>query len=202
MGGVISHTLVSSSHNQVWASVFRVPSDRLKGDRNTIRELEHLLFFQRNPQVVRVIFMATPHRGSPMADSFIGLLGNSLTRLNPMLEHGFSRLANANPGAMTAGAANFYKGRFSAVRTLSPKSTALIALSELPIEVPYHSVIGQQHPGPKERASDGVVPYWSSHLDGAQSIRVDRPQWPRRFQQPRRGARDHSHPAPGTELIG
>jgi hypothetical protein len=70
---------------------------------------------------------------------------------------------------MTAGAANFYKGRFSAVRTLSPKSTALVALSELPIEVPYHSVIGQQHPGPKERASDGVVPYWSSHLDGAQS---------------------------------
>jgi hypothetical protein len=30
-------------------------------------------------------------------------------------------------------------------------------------------VIGQQHPGPKERGSDGVVPYWSSHLSGAQS---------------------------------
>src|ERR1700747_169310 len=27
----------------------------------------------------------------------------------------------------------------------------------------------QQHPGPKERGSDGVVPYWSSHLDRAQS---------------------------------
>ena len=169
MGGVISHTLVSSSHDQVWASVFRVPPDQLGGDRNTIRELVHLLFFQRNPRVVRVIFMATPHRGSPMADSFIGFLGNSLTRLNPMLEHGFSQLANANSGAMTAQAAVFYKGRFSAVRTLSPKSTALIALSKLPIEVPYHSVIGQQHPGPKERGSDGVVPYWSSHLEGAQS---------------------------------
>jgi hypothetical protein len=55
------------------------------------------------------------------------------------------------------------------VRTLSPRSTALIALSKLPIEVPYHSVIGQQHPGPKERGSDGVVPYWSSHLDRPQS---------------------------------
>ena len=70
---------------------------------------------------------------------------------------------------MTPDAAVFYKGRFSAVRTLSPKSTALIALSKLPIEVPYHSVIGQRHPGPKERGSDGVVPYWSSHLDGAKS---------------------------------
>ena len=43
------------------------------------------------------------------------------------------------------------------------------ALSRLPIEVPYHSVIGQRRPGPRERGSDGVVPYWSSHLDGAQS---------------------------------
>jgi pimeloyl-ACP methyl ester carboxylesterase len=169
MGGVISHKLVSSSYNQVWASVFRVPPDQLKGDRNTIQELAHLLFFKRNPRVVRVIFMATSHRGSPMADSIVGFLGNSLTRLNPMLEHGFSQLANANSGAMTAGAVSFYKGRFSAVRTLSPRSTALIALSKLPIEVPCHSVIGQQHPGPKERGSDGVVPYWSSHLDRAQS---------------------------------
>jgi len=60
------------------------------------------------------------------------------------------------------------------VRTLSPKSTALIAVSELPIEVPFHSVIGQQHQGPKERGSDGVVPYWSSHLSGAQSELVVR----------------------------
>jgi pimeloyl-ACP methyl ester carboxylesterase len=169
MGGVISHTLVSSSYDRVWNSVFRVPPGRLRGDRNAIQELEHALFFQRNPRVVRVIFMAAPHRGSPMADSFIGFIGNSFTHLNPLLEHGFSQLAIANPEAITPEAAVFYKGRFSAVRTLSPKSTALIALSKLPIEVPYHSVIGQRHPGPKERGSDGVVPYWSSHLDGAES---------------------------------
>jgi hypothetical protein len=97
-------------------------------------------------------------------------LGNSLTRLDPMLEYGFDGLARENPGAMTPKAAAFYeRGRFSGVRTLSPKSSALIALSELPIEVPYHSVIGQHHPGSKEEGSDGVVPYWSSHLDGAQS---------------------------------
>jgi hypothetical protein len=104
-----------------------------------------------------------------MADSFVGFVGNLLTRLDPMLERGFRQLAVANPQSITPGAAAFYRGRFSAVRTLSPRSTALIALSQLPIEVPYHSVIGQRRPGPKERGSDGVVPYWSSHLDGAQS---------------------------------
>ena len=47
-------------------------------------------------------------------------------------------------------------------------------LSKLPIEAPYHSVVGQQRPGPKERGSDGVVPYGSSHLDGAQSESIVR----------------------------
>jgi len=116
----------------------------------------------------------SPHRGSPMADAFVGFVGNSLTRLNPVLEHGFSRLAVENPSAMTPEAALFYKGRFSAVRTLSPKSPTLMAVSKLPIEVPYHSVIGQRHPDPKERGSDGVVPYWSSHLDGARSEAIVR----------------------------
>ena len=174
MGGVISHTLVSSSEDRVWSSVFRVPPGRLQGDRDAIQELEHVLFFQRNPRVVRVIFMASPHRGSTMADAFVGFVGNSLTRLNQVLEHGFSRLAVQNPNAMTPEAALFYKGRFSAVRTLSPKSPTLMAVSKLPIEVPYHSVIGQRHPGPKERGSDGVVPYWSSHLDGARSEAIVR----------------------------
>ena len=175
MGGVISHTLVSSSGDRVWKSVFRVPPNQLKGDPLAIHELERILNFQRNPRVTRVIFMAALHRGSPMADSFVGRLGNALSRLRPMEERGFSGLATANPEAMMPGAAKFYAGgRFSAVRTLSPESTAFIALSKLPIEVPFHSIIGQQHPGRKERGSDGVVPYWSGHLDGATSERIVR----------------------------
>jgi len=175
MGGVIAHTLVSSSGDHVWKSVFRVPPDQLKGDSQAIRELERVLYFRRNPRVALVIFMAAPHRGSPMSESLVGGLGNALSRLPPMEERGFSGLASANPGAMMPGAAKFYAGgRFSAVRTLSPKSTALIALSQLPIEVPFYSIIGQQHPGTKERGSDGVVPYWSSHLEGAASERIVR----------------------------
>lgn len=170
MGGVISHTLVSSSGDHLWASVFRKPPAQLKGDPSAISDLERILIFQRNPRVSRVIFMAAPHRGSPMANSFIGFVGNSLTRLSPMEESGFSRLARENPQAMMPEASIFYDGgRFSAVRTLSPKSPALIALSKLPIRTPYHSVIGQQRPGPAATGSDGVVPYWSSHLDGANS---------------------------------
>jgi pimeloyl-ACP methyl ester carboxylesterase len=91
MGGVISHTLVSSSQGRVWASVFRVPPAQLKGDPEAVRELVHVLYFRRNPRVARVIFMAAPHRGSPMADSFVGMLGNLLTRVPPLPELGLSQ---------------------------------------------------------------------------------------------------------------
>lgn len=175
MGGVISHTLVSDSGDRVWESVFRVPPEQLEGDRETIRGLERVLRFERNPAVSRVIFMAAPHRGSPTADSIVGSLGHALARMPAMEERGFTELAKANPDRMTPGAAEFYAGgRFSAVRTLSKKSTALIAVSKLPIATPYHSVIGQTREGPVESGSDGVVPYWSSHLDGADSERIVR----------------------------
>jgi hypothetical protein len=35
--------------------------------------------------------------------------------------------------------------------------------------VPYHSNIGDRGKGDSPNSTDGVVPYWSSHLDGAQS---------------------------------
>jgi hypothetical protein len=42
---------------------------------------------------------------------------------------------------------------------------------KLPItpSIPYHSIIGDRGRGDTPNSSDGVVPYWSSHLPGAQS---------------------------------
>jgi hypothetical protein len=38
-----------------------------------------------------------------------------------------------------------------------------------PICAPYHSIIGDRGRGDMPNSSDGVVPYESSHLEGAQS---------------------------------
>ena len=58
---------------------------------------------------------------------------------------------------------------FSSVRTLSPRDPVVQAMADLPIEVSFHSIIGQHSPSPIETGSDGVVPYASAHLDGAAS---------------------------------
>jgi hypothetical protein len=35
--------------------------------------------------------------------------------------------------------------------------------------VPYHTIIGDRGRGDCPNSSDGVVPYWSSYLDGAKT---------------------------------
>jgi hypothetical protein len=55
------------------------------------------------------------------------------------------------------------------INDLSPQSPVLIALNKLPIEAPYHSIIGDRGRGDTPNSSDGVVAYWSSHFEGAQS---------------------------------
>jgi hypothetical protein len=42
----------------------------------------------------------------------------------------------------------------------------------LPKDIPYHSIIGDRGRGDSPNSSDGVVAYWSSHLDGAKSEKI------------------------------
>lgn len=170
MGGLSAHTLVSSSGEKLWNSLFLVPPQRLFGDRKAIRRFADGLHFRRNPRVVRAVFVATPHRGSNLAESWIGHLAASLIHLPTNLQTDIVGVVSANHDAATPGAMAFDREmNFSSVHTLSPRDPALHALVDLPIEVPFHSIIGQNHAGAVETSSDGVVPYASSHLDGASS---------------------------------
>lgn len=53
--------------------------------------------------------------------------------------------------------------------SLEPGDPVLTVMNRRPICAPYHSVIGDRGRGGTPNSSDGVVPYESSHLDGAQS---------------------------------
>ena len=175
MGGLSAHTLVSSSGEQLWNSLFVVPPPRLRGDRKAIRQFAEGLHFRRNPRVVRAIFVSTPHRGSNLAESWIGHLAASLIHLPASLQTDIVGVVSANQDAATPSAMAFDREmNFSSVHTLSPRDPALHALADLPIDVPFHSIMGQNHPGAAETSSDGVVPYASSHLDGASSEMVVR----------------------------
>jgi hypothetical protein len=60
------------------------------------------------------------------------------------------------------------------VDTLAPNNRFVVAINKIPMtkEIPYHSIIGDRGRGDSPNSSDGVVAYWSSHLDDARSERI------------------------------
>jgi hypothetical protein len=59
----------------------------------------------------------------------------------------------------------------NSVDTLSPNNRFVKDVSAIPITpgIPYHTICGDRGRGDAPKSSDGIVPYWSSHLEGAQS---------------------------------
>ena len=64
----------------------------------------------------------------------------------------------------------------NSIDTLSPNDPFVKIMNVLPLAkgVPYHSIIGDRGRGDTPNSSDGVVPYWSSHLGGAKSEKIVR----------------------------
>ena len=59
----------------------------------------------------------------------------------------------------------------NSIDTLAPSNRFVKSINTIPMTegIPYHSIMGDRGRGDTPNSSDGVVPYWSSHLEGAQS---------------------------------
>ncbi len=72
MGGILAHMVVSDSGRDVWESALNASPEGLRASPATRTALDQYLFFRPLPYVRRVILIATPHRGSPLASSVVG----------------------------------------------------------------------------------------------------------------------------------
>jgi pimeloyl-ACP methyl ester carboxylesterase len=173
MGGVISRAMVTEAESTIWNELIGRPPDEAGIDRESSEFLQDALIFDARDDVARVIFIAAPHRGSDLASNWIGRTGARLVRAPNTLVHVGTQLKNAV--TLDAQAMHF-KRMPNSVDTLSPDNGFVKAINKLPIApgIPYHSIMGDRGKGgnkdrTKPVSSDGIVPYWSSHLDGAQS---------------------------------
>ena len=167
MGGLLCRMQVTDSGRTIWAEVFGPRAQMLYSEVPNDSRVKRALIFGANPTIKRVIFVATPHRGSGLATGGLGAIAIRLIRL-PF--HLLSEIPEAVTGALKP------EGQRSAVPTsiqgLSPNSRLLHALDRLPIQAVHHSIIGDRGRGNTPNSSDGVVPYWSSHLASAQSEKI------------------------------
>ena len=80
MGGCISRTLITDTGDKLWMQAFGKPPDQIEMPAESKRLLEEAIIFKHRPEIGRVIFMSTPHRGSDLASNWIGRIGSMLVR--------------------------------------------------------------------------------------------------------------------------
>jgi hypothetical protein len=166
MGGMLTHDQVITVTQAMWEKKIGETAKVIfdKEPRNSL--IVRATTFRANPRIQRVVFVCTPHRGSKMASGGLGKFAISLINLP-------GQLTTVMKDAFTSGELLQLTGSSkrmpNSVWGLKPSNPALAVLNSAPISVPYHSIIGDRGKGDSPNSTDGVVPYWSSHLDGAKS---------------------------------
>jgi pimeloyl-ACP methyl ester carboxylesterase len=170
-GGLLTKLTVVSSGSKFLDNWSKVPLEELEIKPETRDLIRRSMFVEPVPYVRSVIFVATPHRGTPL--SAIGIVG-WLTRFIKLPAFA----AGVATDMLTLSKEGFLKRAFdripSAVDNMSPSHPFIKTLSSLPIAdgVTAHSIIAVKGDGPPEEGSDGVVPYWSAHIEPVASEKV------------------------------
>ncbi len=169
MGGILARMQVIDSGDDFRRAYFTKRIEQLDLSEENRERLRTGLVFRRLPWITRVVFLATPHRGSRFADLRVVRLVLFLIRKTGDAANLAGEILTLNENAINPDLRNFNSLGARSIETLSPRHPYFQALEARPILVPYHSIIGDRGRGDSPNSSDGVVPYWSSHLAGAQS---------------------------------
>jgi pimeloyl-ACP methyl ester carboxylesterase len=172
MGGLLAHTLVSDSGDRLWNVFATRPLNSLSLSASEKDTMLQYFFFRHQPAIDRVIFLSVPHRGSRLAGGILGRIGNRLIRHSQSPAQAMRKLAAQYPGIFSPYVARVNaRGGPTSLFSLAP-NPVLSGLADLPIKVPFHSLIGNRGIDKGVDSSDGVVAYRSSHLEGAESEKI------------------------------
>ena len=173
MGGLLCRLAISRSGDAVEKLITengRHSLDELlaelgEEDRKRVREFTRL---EPLPFVKRVVFIAVPHRGSVMAQSWIGRVGSKMIRL-PSRFITFRKTRFFRHLLHAIGKTEMHNN--TGIDNLDPDNEAIAFINGIQMDerIPVHSIIGNVREAGCPGGSDGIVPYSSSHLDQAQS---------------------------------
>lgn len=202
MGGCISRLMITDTGDQLWLKTFGKPPGQVNLSAKARTMLEEALIFRHRPEVSRVVFISAPLRGSDLASNWMGRIGSMLVRApSSLLSVGQDALK-----ATTFQAGELKLSRIpNSVDTLAPNNRFVKNINTIPITpgIPYHTICGDRGKGGNKDhtapvCSDGIVPYWSSHLDGAKSELIvpsshSAHQNPQAIEEVRRILKLHAH---------
>jgi hypothetical protein len=169
-GGLLVKMQSISAGDRIWNAVSRKPFDQLRLSDATRNLLRRALFVEPLPEVARVVFVSTPHRGSFVAARRI--IANLVRRLTTMPSQ-LSQVSLDLARNLDAVKSPFMP---TAVDNMSPRNPFIHGLQDIPVapSIKAHSIISVKGTGPVEQGNDGVVAYSSAHIDGVESELVVR----------------------------
>jgi hypothetical protein len=206
-GGLLCKFAVTDTGDKLWSVFSDKPPEDLKLTPEQLELVRKYCFYKPLPFVKRVIFIATPHRGSFMAKSFVRNLVRKLisapstivqtgkTMLQPT--EGFKMPAILSGGKMP-----------TSLDSMSPKNPFLLKLADIPPApgVKVHSIIAIDGKEQPPDGDDKVVKYTSAHVDYAESELVVRSfhscqDKPATIEEVRRILHEHLNSLPPQALL-
>lgn len=168
-GGLLTKSTAISAGDRLWRVFSTNRLEDLKIPEADRERLRRALFLEPLPFVKRVVFIATPHRGSYLSSGFVRRLAARFVSLPGNL---VSRSKDVFQLAAGSDFGRFLQGRMpTSLDGMSPKNPGLLVMADIAVapEVKAHSIIAVEGEGDYHRGRDGVVAYQSAHVDYAQS---------------------------------
>jgi pimeloyl-ACP methyl ester carboxylesterase len=166
-GGLLAKMTAIDSGSRLWDTISQRPLDDLILRDDTREQLRRTLFLQPLPFVRRVIFIATPHRGSYEAGSWIAHQVAGFASLPKGFVDVMKDLVTGNPGVVALSLAGLPRS----INDMTPGNSFVQVLASTPVApgIPTHSIVAVRGNKPLAEDDDGIVKYESAHLDGAES---------------------------------
>ena len=166
-GGLLAKAMVVSSGDAFWTEWSDEKFEDVKFSPETRALLKSAIYFDPLPFVTRVIFIATPHRGSFLAESWVGMLARKLVNAPASLAKSSYELATLSDDP------HLFHWRFhieTSIDNMDWSNPGLHVLASLPIAPGVHanSIIPVES-APIETGDDGVVRYQSAHIEPVES---------------------------------
>jgi pimeloyl-ACP methyl ester carboxylesterase len=169
MEGILCKMMAQESGSKLWDPVTDRPPEDPAGTAESIRLLRKETIFKLFSEIRRIIFIATPHKGSSLVSkpirSILSMLAGSAEGLRQTRA---SRLTARGPGDLGP---ERRTGLPMTIDQLTGGHPLLQAIDSLSLDpgMKWLSIIADQRNPPRPDRSDDLVPYASSHLADATS---------------------------------
>jgi hypothetical protein len=166
-GGLLTKGTAIHSGDMFWRNLSDEPFEQADLSDDTRTLLQQVMFIEPLPFVRRVVFIATPQRGSYLAGpQIIRRLAQRLITLP---------VTAARVSADLVRLSVTRKAELQRIPTsidnMSPGQPYIKTIAQIPVApgVAAHSIIGARGSGELEMRGDGVVKYSSAHIEGVES---------------------------------